>query len=85
MAAIRSYANPARLRLYAWMVIFRYGFQAREVYATDDGRVAIRFVRLLPHPPEKVWRAITDPEQLAAWFPAVVDLGQPTGASCSSA
>ncbi|GAB2584381.1 SRPBCC domain-containing protein [Kribbella endophytica] len=44
------------------------------VHATDDGRVAIRFVRLFEHPPEKVWRALTDPEQLAAWFPAVVDL-----------
>lgn len=48
--------------------------------ATDDGRMVIRFVRLLPHPPEKVWRAITDPELLAAWFPAVVDLDQPPGA-----
>lgn len=22
----------------------------------------------LPHPPERVWRALTDPEQLAAWL-----------------
>ena len=50
------------------------------MFATEDGRFAIRFVRLLPHEPEKVWRAITDPELLSAWFPAVVDLGQPTGA-----
>ena len=49
------------------------------VYATEDGRVAVRFVRLFGHPPEKVWRAITDPEQLAAWFPAVVDLSRAAG------
>jgi uncharacterized protein YndB with AHSA1/START domain len=49
------------------------------VHATDDGRVAIRFVRLFTHPPEKVWRALTDPAQLAAWFPAIVDLSTPAG------
>ncbi|TDW75795.1 uncharacterized protein YndB with AHSA1/START domain [Kribbella pratensis] len=51
------------------------------VFGTEDGRVAIRFVRLLPHPPEKVWRAITDPGQLSAWFPAVVELDVPAGAA----
>jgi uncharacterized protein YndB with AHSA1/START domain len=49
------------------------------VRATEDGRVAIRFVRLLPHSPEKVWRAITDPELLAEWFPAVVELDRAAG------
>jgi uncharacterized protein YndB with AHSA1/START domain len=49
------------------------------VFGTVDGRVAIRFVRLVPHPPEKVWRAITDPAQLAVWFPAVVELDRPAG------
>ncbi|MEV6344326.1 SRPBCC domain-containing protein [Actinoplanes sp. NPDC051851] len=24
--------------------------------------------RFLPHPPEKVWRALTDPERLAGWL-----------------
>ena len=28
------------------------------------------FTRRLPHPPEKVWRALTEPEHLSAWFPA---------------
>jgi uncharacterized protein YndB with AHSA1/START domain len=27
------------------------------------------FTRRLPHPVEKVWRAITEPEHLAVWFP----------------
>lgn len=29
---------------------------------------AIRTDSFLPHPPEKVWRALTDPELLAAWL-----------------
>jgi uncharacterized protein YndB with AHSA1/START domain len=29
----------------------------------------LRFERRLAHPPEKVWRAITEPEHLKAWFP----------------
>jgi uncharacterized protein YndB with AHSA1/START domain len=29
----------------------------------------LRFTRELSHPPEKVWRAITDPGRRAAWFP----------------
>jgi len=29
----------------------------------------LRFTRELPHPPEKVWRAITEPRHLEAWFP----------------
>lgn len=34
---------------------------------TDDGYEAT-FERLLDHPPEKVWRAITDPEEIEKWF-----------------
>ena len=29
----------------------------------------LRFVRHLGHPVDKVWRAITEPEHLKAWFP----------------
>src|SRR4051812_50114884 len=29
----------------------------------------LRFTRELAHAPETVWRAITEPDQLAAWFP----------------
>ena len=38
-----------------------------------DGTVTVRFTRLLPHPPEKVWRALTEAEHLAAWFPTTID------------
>jgi uncharacterized protein YndB with AHSA1/START domain len=39
---------------------------------TADGRPRLRFTRRLAHPPEKVWRAITEPEHLAAWFPDTI-------------
>lgn len=29
----------------------------------------LRFTRQLAHPPEKVWRAVTEPAHLDAWFP----------------
>jgi len=32
-------------------------------------RWQIKFTRSLSHAPEKVWRALTDPEQRKAWFP----------------
>jgi len=32
-------------------------------------RWRLRFTRRLRHAPEKVWRAITEPEHLEAWFP----------------
>lgn len=35
----------------------------------------LRFERHLAHPPEKVWRALTEPAHLSAWYPMqVVDL-----------
>lgn len=32
----------------------------------------LRFVRHLPHSPDRVWRAITDPDDLKAWFPDTI-------------
>lgn len=46
---------------------------------TRDGWV-LRFERHLPHPPEKVWRALTEPEHLAAWFPADMEGERRAGA-----
>jgi uncharacterized protein YndB with AHSA1/START domain len=40
---------------------------------TEDGRYALRFERALPHPPEKVWRAIATKDGLRGWFVSVVD------------
>lgn len=37
---------------------------------TVDGRPALSFLRHLPHDVERVWRAVTDPAELAQWFVA---------------
>jgi uncharacterized protein YndB with AHSA1/START domain len=45
----------------------------------DDGRRRMRFERHLRHPIERVWRAITDPDEIEAWLArAEVEL-QPSG------
>ena len=41
----------------------------------------IRFTRELAHSPEKVWRALTDPESLQAWFPDNVEGAMAPGAA----
>jgi uncharacterized protein YndB with AHSA1/START domain len=45
----------------------RYG-----TYETIEGRPALRFERRLAHPAEAIWRAVTEPSELAHWFPATV-------------
>jgi uncharacterized protein YndB with AHSA1/START domain len=35
---------------------------------TVDGLPALRFERRLPHAIERVWRAVTEPAELARWF-----------------
>jgi uncharacterized protein YndB with AHSA1/START domain len=47
----------------------------------DGDRWTLRFTRQLPHPPEKVWRAITEPEHLSAWFPSTIDGERAAGAA----
>jgi uncharacterized protein YndB with AHSA1/START domain len=37
-----------------------------------EGRPALRFERRLPHSVERVWRAVTEPAELARWFVAEV-------------
>jgi uncharacterized protein YndB with AHSA1/START domain len=41
-------------------------------YTTVDDRPALTFERRLQHPVERVWRAVTDPAELAHWFPTAV-------------
>ncbi|MEZ5176774.1 MAG: SRPBCC family protein [Acidimicrobiales bacterium] len=36
----------------------------------DDAGVSLRFERHLTHPPARVWRALTESDQLRHWFPA---------------
>ncbi len=47
---------------------------------TDDGRWQLRFTRTLHHPQALVWRAITEPEHLAAWFPTTIEGERAAGA-----
>ena len=43
--------------------------------ATFIDRFTVQYVRVFPHPVERVWRALTDPAELAAWcMPATIDL-----------
>ena len=48
-------------------------------YETIDGRPALRFERQLPHSVDAVWVAVTEPEQLAHWFPAEVTVDHKVG------
>jgi uncharacterized protein YndB with AHSA1/START domain len=41
----------------------------------------LRFIRKFPHKPEDVWRALTEPEQLAGWFPAAIEGKREEGAT----
>lgn len=41
-------------------------------FETVSGRPALRFERRLGHPVDEVWRAITEPAELAPWFPQAV-------------
>ncbi|MFI9550272.1 SRPBCC family protein [Nonomuraea endophytica] len=38
--------------------------------SSDGARTSLHMERRLPHPPERVWRALTEPAELRQWFPA---------------
>ena len=58
------------------VLVERYG----KIEQRRDGRWQLRFERRLAHPQEKVWRAITEPEHLAAWFPSTIEGERAAGA-----
>jgi uncharacterized protein YndB with AHSA1/START domain len=43
-------------------------------YETIDRRPALRFERQLNHPVAMVWEALTEPSELAHWFPCEVEV-----------
>lgn len=49
------------------------------ILQTIDGKPVLRFERRLGHPPEKVWKAITDPAEVRRWFPASVEFAGEAG------
>jgi len=44
------------------------------------GRAVLEYRRRFDHAPETVWRALTEPDQLAAWFPTTIDGERVAGA-----
>jgi uncharacterized protein YndB with AHSA1/START domain len=44
-------------------------------------RWQLHFTRRLPHPPEKVWKALTEPEHLKEWFPNDIEGERKEGAT----
>lgn len=45
-----------------------------------DGRPTLRFERRFAAPVDRVWRAVTDPDELRVWFPARVEGDRHAGA-----
>ena len=50
-------------------------------FFTLEGRPSVRVERRYPHPIEKVWDAISQPEHLGKWFPSPVELDLREGGS----
>lgn len=44
------------------------------VFHEPDGRAALRFERVLAHPPERVWSALIEHEQMRDWHPTPFEL-----------
>jgi uncharacterized protein YndB with AHSA1/START domain len=47
---------------------------------TAGGTAQLRFTRTFHHPPEKVWRALTEPEHIREWFPSDIEGERAAGA-----
>ena len=41
----------------------------------------LRFARPLAHRPEKIWQALTEPQELEAWFPTTIEGERRSGAA----
>ncbi|MGH3630113.1 MAG: SRPBCC family protein [Sciscionella sp.] len=55
----------------------------RGSYLEHEGRPAVRFERIYPHPITRVWDAVARPDGLARWFPSTVDLEGRVGGTIS--
>lgn len=49
----------------------------------EDGRPAVRFRRTYDHSIDRVWRFVTEPEELAHWFPSRFEAELREGATIS--
>lgn len=48
---------------------------------TSEGKLVLRFERMLRHAQAKVWRAVTEPAEMSHWFPATVHAELRAGAA----
>ncbi len=46
----------------------------RGTYIEYNGRPAVRFQRSYPYPIERLWAAVTQPDELEHWFPSAVKI-----------
>ncbi len=60
------------------MTVADYGVLIRR-----DERAILEYRRRYDHPPERVRRALTEPGELAAWFPTTIDGERAPGAALS--
>ncbi|WP_026911247.1 SRPBCC family protein [Patulibacter minatonensis] len=51
----------------------------RGTYVEHEGRPAVRFRREYPHPVDRVWAAVTRPDELVRWFPSSVAFEEQEG------
>jgi uncharacterized protein YndB with AHSA1/START domain len=51
----------------------------RGTYIEYDGRPAVRFQHIYSHPIERVWAAVTQPDELSHWFPFAVQIEPKAG------
>jgi uncharacterized protein YndB with AHSA1/START domain len=54
---------------------------ATAILTDENNRAVLRFERRLPHSPERVWRALTETTELAAWHPTPFELDHVVGGS----
>jgi uncharacterized protein YndB with AHSA1/START domain len=47
---------------------------------TDGEHAVVTYYREFPHPPEQVWRALTEDQHLEAWFPTTIEGERKQGA-----
>ena len=50
----------------------------------QEGRAVLRFERKLAHPPERVWRALTERGELTGWHPTPFEIEPEAGGPCGT-
>ncbi len=75
LMALRNHALDAVRAAQKEVRIALAVYTATTLHRQGD-RQTLRFVRLLPHDPAKIWRAITDCAELAHWVPENVLRGR---------